>query len=164
MRVTDEVAIVQEIRKDMRTDPRMYFDVIMRNLDRLEAALSNAAGQEAVAWFVQLDAPGYRDHGTKLGPFSKESEADGWTHRREDGIEWKKVPLYLAQPSTSAEVGRDAVVVIDLQERGILHNAVITGPVKVIAKRIDQVDGNMFQPHGGWKGLSIGASSGREEK
>lgn len=48
-----------------------------------------------------------------------------------------------------------AVAVIDLGENGILHNAVVTGPVQVIAARPEQVSGNMFQPHGGWQPIAI---------
>lgn len=48
-----------------------------------------------------------------------------------------------------------AIVQIDLGETGILHGARITGAVLIIAKRGEQVSGNIIQPHGGWQPLSI---------
>jgi hypothetical protein len=46
-----------------------------------QAALAEPV-QEVVAWFVMRQAPGYRDHGMKLGPFWKRSDAEEWLDDR----------------------------------------------------------------------------------
>ena len=39
--------LIAAIRKDMYTDPRMYFDVIVGNLDRLATAIRAQGGGES---------------------------------------------------------------------------------------------------------------------
>jgi enoyl-[acyl-carrier-protein] reductase (NADH) len=59
--------------------------------------------------------------------------------------------------------GQSEVVTIDLGESGLLHNALVTGPVRVVAKSGEQVAGNIFQPHGGWEPLVISKDTADEQ-
>ena len=58
------------------------------------------AQQEPVAWYVERQHIGFRDHGLKLGPFWELSEAEEWTNC----VHILK-PLYTSPPAQRTWVG-----------------------------------------------------------
>ena len=73
-------------------------------------------GQEPVAYYVERHAPGMRDHSTKLGPFWKREDAEGWLdeHHQMHALYTHPQPR---QPLTNEQVKAGLIDSIDFADQ-----------------------------------------------